>query len=84
VAFNEHNSQPIQQQEPVASSPEGPQTKKGQGKRQSIIISSYWIFYEKQLLYLNRIVKIKKELELRESDVSPCERYSLGEMATTK
>jgi hypothetical protein len=25
-----------------------------------------------------------KELELRESDVSPCEQYSLGETARTK
>jgi hypothetical protein len=25
-----------------------------------------------------------KKLELRKSDVSPCERYSLGEMARTK
>jgi hypothetical protein len=32
VAFNERNPHMTQQQEPVARSPGGPQTKKGQGK----------------------------------------------------
>jgi hypothetical protein len=30
------------------------------------------------------LTKHNKKLELRESDVSPCEQYSLGEMARIK
>jgi hypothetical protein len=35
AAFNEHSPHPTQQQEPAVKSPGGPQTKTGQGKRQS-------------------------------------------------
>jgi hypothetical protein len=36
AAFNEREPQMLQQQKPVERSPEGPQTKTGQGTRQSM------------------------------------------------
>jgi hypothetical protein len=46
AAFNERNPHMTQQQEPVARSPGGPQTKTGQGKDRAQILK-----FKKKLVY---------------------------------